>query len=226
MGFFDKIFGSKSETNNTVSSVNNANQKPNVDKVVNANKQPVLNLKKNDVLDLSKTGSDLENINFAAGWDVPSVGRAFDLDLCAFLRDKNGKLINGSKSVVYYGSTRGTGLFLNGDNLTGEGDGDDEIISVKLSKIPAECSKITFAVVIYSARSRRQYFGAVKNAYVRLVDKDDRDRELCRYSLTEDGGENTAIIFAELNRENGGWAFKAIGEYLDATIDDLAKSFR
>ena len=120
----------------------------------------------------------------------------------------------------------GQGIKLHGDNRTGEGEGDDEKISISLDKLPIECKKVVFAVTIYDAVRRRQSFSKVKNAYVRLVNEDKGNEEICRYNLTEDGGNNTGIIFAELFKENGNWQFKAIGKVLDATVSTLSQMYR
>ena len=183
----------------------------------------LLNLQKNDILDLSKKDPSLKNILLGGGWDVAKkgffgFGADYDLDLIALLLGEDGKLIKSSKSVIYYNDMVGQGIKLHGDNRTGEGEGDDEKISISLDKLPIECKKVVFAVTIYDAVRRRQSFSKVKNAYVRLVNEDKGNEEICRYNLTEDGGNNTGIIFAELFKENGNWQFKAIGKLLDATV--------
>lgn len=191
----------------------------------------LLNLQKNDILDLSKKDPGLKNILLGGGWDVAKkgffgFGADYDLDLIALLLGEDGKLIKSSKSVIYYNDMVGQGIKLHGDNRTGEGEGDDEKISISLDKLPIECKKVVFAVTIYDAVRRRQSFSKVKNAYVRLVNEDKGNEEICRYNLTEDGGNNTGIIFAELFKENGNWQFKAIGKLLDATVSTLSQMYR
>ena len=191
----------------------------------------LLNLQKNDILDLSKKDPSLKNILLGGGWDVAKkcffgFGADYDLDLIALLLGEDGKLIKSSKSVIYYNDMVGQGIKLHGDNRTGEGEGDDEKISISLDKLPIECKKVVFAVTIYDAVRRRQSFSKVKNAYVRLVNEDKGNEEICRYNLTEDGGNNTGIIFAELFKENGNWQFKAIGKLLDATVSTLSQMYR
>lgn len=188
----------------------------------------LLNLKKNDILDLTKSVPTLNKIRVAAGWDVNNslFGGTFDLDLCAILLDKNGRPVDGMNPCVYYGKKKSTGIFLDGDNLTGEGDGDDENIYVTLNDIPAAVDRIIFNVVIYDGIAKRQKFSKVKNAYVRIVDTEKNDSEICRYNLTEDGGDNTAVVFAELNKNNNNWEFMAIGDYKRASIEDLLNSYR
>lgn len=190
----------------------------------------MLNLQKNDVLDLTKKNPGLKNVVLAAGWDVVKKGffsfqEDYDLDLVALLLDKDGR-VSGKSSLIYFGNQRGTGIFLHGDNRTGEGDGDDERISVSLDRIPSSCEKIIFAVTIYQADRRKQSFSKVKNAYVRLLDEDSRNAELCRYNLTDDGGDNTAIIFAELSRDNNDWKFKAVGELMKASVSTLFERYK
>lgn len=190
----------------------------------------ILNLQKNDILDLTKKDPSLNNILLGAGWDVVKKGlfsmqADYDLDLAAFLLDSNNK-ITGKEGLIYFGHKKGTGIYLHGDNLTGAGEGDDEKISISLNKIPANCNKIVFAVSIYDAAKRRQSFAKVKNAYVRLVNEDKGNAEICRYNLTEEGGDNTAIIFAELEKNGSEWKFKAIGEYLQASVSTLLDRYR
>lgn len=183
---------------------------------------PLLNLEKGDILDLSKYSDTLSKVHAAAGWDVIDRGNDYDLDLCAYLVTADGRL----KHTVYYGDKKyhNGSIFLDKDNLTGEGDGDDENIHVQLNRLPEDVSKVVFAVVIYQARSRGQKFGKVKNAYVRLCDEENGDREICRYQLSEDGGDNTAVTVASLNRtQNGTWEFHAIGKYSKNSIGSLGE---
>lgn len=183
----------------------------------------LLNLTKGDILDLRKYSSSLEKVRVAAGWDVNQrFGSSYDLDVCAFMINKNGKAFD----KVYYGAKKLRGIFLDGDNLTGEGDGDDENIFVNLKEIPDNVSSIIFAVVIYSAKSKGQSFGEVKNAYVRLVDEGSNGKEICKYSLSDDGGSDTAVTFAELTRNENGWSFKAIGNYSKDSIESLYSKLR
>ena len=178
----------------------------------------LLNLTKNSVLDLTKYSDSLNKIRVAAGWDInKGIGSDYDLDLCAYLLDDRKKILK----TVYYGSKKHTGIFLDGDNLTGEGDGDDENIYVNLKEIPEKVESIVFGVVIYGADSKRQKFENVKNAFVRLVDEDSRGKEICRYELSENGGDNTAVTFAKLYKTNGNWSFGAIGNYSKDSIESL-----
>lgn len=188
----------------------------------------MLNLQKNDFLNLSKTDSTLQNIRVSAGWDVNTRwGSDYDLDLCAMLLGSDGRIIHTKDQLIYYGNKKGTGIELDHDNLTGEGDGDDENMFINFSRLSPEVEKIVVCVVIYSAQSRGQSFKHVRNAYVRLVDQAQRpEREICRYNLSEDGGNATAVKFAELLRTNSGWVFKAIGEYKNASIEQIRNEYR
>lgn len=182
------------------------------------NKGGILNLQKNDFLNLTKTGVNLTDIRVSAGWDVNHRGQDYDLDLCAYLLDGR----NCVQDVVYYADKTAKGLQLDKDNLTGEGDGDDENIFVNFDKIDPTINRIVFGVVIYKAASKGQSFKHVRNAYVRMVDQSVHPEcEICRYNLTEDGGSNTAVKFAEIVRTSEGWTFNAIGEYSKNTISSL-----
>lgn len=190
----------------------------------------ILNLQKNDVLDLTKKDPSLNNILLGGGWDVVKKGffsmkADLDLDLVAILLGENGKVMN-NKSLIYFGNQKSEGIYLHGDNRTGAGDGDDEKISISLSSLPKACHKVIFAINIYGADTRKQSFSSVKNAYVRLVNEDKGNAEICRYNLSENGGDNTAIIFAELTKVNGDWQFKAVGQLLKASVQSLVDMYK
>lgn len=187
----------------------------------------ILNLKKNDILDLTKAAPGLNKIRVAAGWDVNTglFGGSFDLDLCAILLDENNKPVQGINNCIYYGKKSSEGIYLDGDNLTGAGDGDDENIFVTLDKISKKVKRIVFNVVIYNGISKKQKFSKVKNAYVRIVNTEKNDEEICRYNLTDDGGDNTAVVFAELYKNGSSWEFKAIGNYKRASIENLVREY-
>ena len=144
----------------------------------NVSAQPVLNLKKSDVLDLTKTGSSLKKLILGAGWDVPEMGASYDLDIAAFLLSSNGRVKNPKKDVVYFHQLEQQGIYLNGDNRTGAGDGDDERIFIDTEQLKPEVERIVFVVTIFEAASKEQVFGKVKNAYVRLLDQED-GKEYC-----------------------------------------------
>lgn len=172
-----------------------------------------INLSKGQKVDLTKGNPSLKNIMIGLGWDVNAfnTGADFDLDASAFLAGENGKCPT-EKEFVFYGNLQHSSGAVQhmGDNLTGEGEGDDEQIQVDLSKIPDNIAKIAFTVTIYDAERRRQNFGQVSNAYIRIVDETTGE-EIVRYDLTEDFSIETAIVVGELYKYNGNWKFNAIG---------------
>ena len=121
----------------------------------------ILNLNKNDILDLTKKNPGLRNVKLGAGWDISTNGSDFDLDIAAFLLDRNNKF-NDVSNVIFFNNKQGQGIALGGDNRTGAGDGDDEKISVDLDKLPSKCDKVIFALNIYDAVSRKQNFSKIK----------------------------------------------------------------
>ena len=178
----------------------------------NGNNVNALNLKKNDILNLAKKNPGLKKVILGAGWDVASGGQDFDLDIAAFLLNTNGKVQNIPDDVIFFNNMQGQGIYLEGDNRTGAGEGDDERIRIDLESIPAHVQKIVFVVTIHEAQAKRQTFGMVENSYVRLLDEENNEREICRFNLKENGSTVTSVIFSELYKQNGEWQFKAIGE--------------
>ena len=172
-----------------------------------------INLSKGQKVDLTKGNPGLKNIMVGLGWDVNAFdsGADFDLDAAAFMVGENGKCPT-EKEFVFYGNLVHPSESVKhmGDNLTGEGDGDDEQIVVDLSKIPAEYDRIVIVVNIYHAVQRKQHFGMIENAFIRLVDGKN-NREMCKYDLSEDYSDMTAMIFGEVYRHDGEWKFNAIG---------------
>ena len=164
-----------------------------------------INLQKGQKVDLTKGNPSLKNIMVGLGWDVNHYdGQAdFDLDASAFLLGENGKVIV-PEDFVFYGNLKHQSESVEhmGDNLTGEGDGDDEQVKVDLAKIPANISKVAFTVTIYDAETRRQNFGQVSNAFIRIVDE-TTNQELIRYDLGEDFSIETAVVVGEIYRHNG-----------------------
>ncbi|MDE6015982.1 MAG: TerD family protein [Acetatifactor sp.] len=172
-----------------------------------------INLSKGQKVDLTKGNPGLKKIMVGLGWDVNAFdsGADFDLDAAAFMTADNGKCIT-EKEFIFYGNLEHPSGALKhmGDNLTGAGEGDDEQIEVDLTKIPENVSKIAFTVTIYDADVRRQNFGQVSNAFIRIVDE-VTGQELIRYDLGEDFSIETAIVVGELYKNNGEWKFNAIG---------------
>ncbi|MGG7077171.1 TerD family protein [Clostridium sardiniense] len=187
----------------------------------NQNSAGALNLKKNDVLNLTKKEPGLEQVILGAGWDVAETGNSFDLDISAFLLNANGKVTDVQQNVIFFNNMQGQGILLEGDNRTGAGDGDDERIQIDLSQISPAVQKIVFVVSIFEAMSKRQTFGMVENSFVRLLDAKNGEREICRFNLKENSSTATSVIFAELYRNNGEWNFKAIGEGKIADLNGI-----
>ena len=172
-----------------------------------------VSLKKGAKVDLTKGRPNLKKVLVGLGWDINKYdgGKAFDLDAAAFMLGANGKVTDNLDFVFFNNLKDPSGAVQHmGDNLTGEGEGDDEVIKIDLSKIPAKIEKIDFTVTIYEAVERRQNFGQVENAYIRIVD-DETGEELIRYDLGEDFSVETAVVVGEIYRRNNEWKFNAIG---------------
>ncbi len=172
-----------------------------------------INLSKGQKVDLTKGNPGLKRIMVGLGWDVNAFdsGADFDLDAAAFMVGANGKCPTEQEFIYYHNLTHPSEALKHmGDNLTGEGEGDDEQIEFDLDKIPANIEKVAFTVTIYDADTRRQNFGQVSNAFIRIVDE-TTNTELIRYDLGEDFSIETAVVVGELYRHNGEWKFNAIG---------------
>ena len=172
-----------------------------------------VSLQKGGNVNLSKEATNgLTTVTVGLGWDSRSTaGDDFDLDASAFVVGGDGNVL-GDEWFIYYGhlnSPDGT-VAHQGDNLTGEGDGDDEQIIIDLAKLPANAEKVVLPVTIYEAESRSQNFGQVTNAFIRIVDH--TGTELTRFDLGEDFALETAVIFGELYRNGDDWKFKAVGQ--------------
>lgn len=186
-----------------------------------------VSLQKGQKVDLTKGNPGLKKIMVGLGWDVNQYdnGADFDLDASAFLLGENGK-VACDEDFVFYGnlSHKSEAVIHQGDNLTGEGEGDDEQILVDLSKVPAGVSRIAFTVTIYEAEERRQNFGQVSNAFIRIVD-DVTGSEIIRYDLGEDFSIETAVVVGELYRHNGEWKFNAIGSGFNGGLAALCRQY-
>lgn len=184
-----------------------------------------LDLRKGALLDLTKRSPGLKNITLAAGWDVSNVIPAFDLDICALCLNSNGKITSG-EDIVFFNHKSVPGITLSGDNRTGEGDGDDETIMINLAEVESKYDSIVFCVNIYDAVGRKQTFGMVSNSYVRLLDRDNNDKELCHFMLKDDYSSSTGVIFAKLKRDGSEWTFEALGEgKIVKDLNDIAALF-
>ena len=190
-------------------------------------------LQKGQKVSLSKEHAGLSKIIVGLGWDEVQQQRSFfapkpqDIDCDAFaLLLVDGKLAS-SQDIVYYGSLKhNSGSVVHmGDNLTGAGDGDDEQIVIELNSVQAQYDRIVLAVNIYQAYERRQHFGMIQNAFIRLVDARNNN-EMCIYNLTENYSNQTAMLFGEVYRYNGEWKFNAVGQgTTDGSIRDFAKRY-
>ncbi len=185
-----------------------------------------VSLSKGGNVSLTKEAPGLTAVTVGLGWDVRSTtGTDFDLDASAILVDANGK-VTADKDFVFFNnleSSDGSVKHL-GDNLTGEGEGDDEQVNVDLSKVPANVDKIVFPVSIYDAESRSQSFGQVRNAFIRIVNQAG-GTELARYDLSEDASTETAMVFGELYRNGSDWKFRAVGQGYASGLKGIAQDF-
>ncbi len=188
-----------------------------------------ISLSKGQKVDLTKTNPGLTKVQIGLGWDVNKYdgGSSFDLDTAAFLLNSNGKVRDQGDFVFYGNLSHASGAVTHkGDNLTGGGDGDDEQILIDLSKVPEVYDKIVFVANIYECLSRKQHFGMIKNAFIRIVDVDTHN-EICRYNLSENYDAMTAMIFGEVYWKDGKWKFNAIGQATkDPNIKSLSKKFQ
>lgn len=187
-----------------------------------------LNLSKGERVNLTKDNPTLSKLIIGGGWDLnkEKSGKSFDLDLSAYLVDAAGKL-NGLGNVVYFGAKKHSSgsVELDKDNLTGEGLGDDEKIFIDLAKIPPAINEVNFAINIYQAAEKAQNFGMVDNAFIRVVNAAD-NAQLIKYNLSEDYSTCTGVLAGAIYRADGGWKFKAIGEKVSGSINDIAKKFQ
>jgi tellurium resistance protein TerD len=184
-----------------------------------------VSLAKGGNVSLSKAAPGLKTVRVGLGWDTRVTdGSAFDLDASVFVLDSSGKVRSDSDFIFYNNLSGANGAVVHqGDNLTGEGDGDDEVVVVSLGQLGAEITKLCFAVTIDKADERRQNFGMVSNAFVRVVNSDG-GTEIARYDLSEDASTETAMIFGELYRHGEEWKFKAIGQGFAGGLGPLARS--
>lgn len=193
-----------------------------------------VNLSKGQRINLSKEVEGLSKIMVGLGWDAAkqsggilnhlfgSTSYSIDCDASAITMGNGNKY----RACIYYGNLSEDNVYHHGDNLTGDGDGDDEQITVDLAHLSSEIERIVFVVNIYNCTERKQDFGLIKNAYIRLVDE-STGKEICKYNLSDDYTGKTAMIFAEVYRNNGEWKFNAIGQGTnDASISQLINRYR
>ncbi|NOQ17498.1 MAG: chemical-damaging agent resistance protein C [Methyloprofundus sp.] len=185
-----------------------------------------VSLSKGGNVNLSKEAPGLAKVALGLGWDNRATdGAEFDLDAVAFLVGADGK-VTGDSDFIFYNNLKSScgSVEHKGDNTTGEGDGDDEVVEITLSGVPVAIQRVVIAVTIHDAEVRKQNFGQVSNAFVRVVNAGN-DSEIARYDLSEDASIETAMIFGELYRHNGDWKFKAVGQGFAGGLGPLASSF-
>lgn len=185
-----------------------------------------ISLSKGGNVSLSKAAPTMKVLHVGLGWDVRATdGSAFDLDAVVFIVKPDGKVRSDADFIFYnQKSWEGGVIEHQGDNVTGAGDGDDEVILLKLENIPAEIDKAVVAVTIHDAETRKQNFGMVSKAYIRVVNKDD-GTEIARYDLSEDASTETAMIFGEVYRNGAEWKFRAIGQGFAGGLGPLARNY-
>lgn len=196
-----------------------------------------ISLKKGEKIDLKKGNSSLSLIKVALGWDPiaqksgvfkslfsSSSSQSIDCDASIFLLDENDKPID----LIYFGKlrTNDNSIIHTGDNLTGEGEGDDEVILVDLDKVSPKISKLLFVVNIYDCVKRKQHFGMIQNAYIRMID-DKNNSEIAKYNLSEDYNNKTALLVGLIYRYKDTWKFSAIGQGTnDVGLNDMKKNLQ
>jgi tellurium resistance protein TerD len=185
-----------------------------------------VSLQKGGNVNLSKAAPGLTAVVIGLGWD-PRItdGAAFDADASAFLLKADGKVPGDDHFIFYNQKTSPYGAVVHqGDNTTGQGEGDDEKLEIDLTKVGAAIDKIAFGVTIHEADSRRQNFGMIGNAFIRVVNKANGE-EIARFDLSEDASTETAMVFGELYRNGGDWKFKAVGQGYAGGLGALAGGY-
>ncbi len=185
-----------------------------------------VSLTKGGNVSLTKAAPGLTAVTVGLGWDARTTdGRDFDLDASAIACGSNGKVVSDQHFVFFNNLTSPDGSIEHtGDNLTGEGEGDDEQIKVNLAGVPGEIDKVVFPVSIYNAEAGGQTFGQVRNAFIRVVNQADNS-ELARYDLSEDASTETAMVFGELYRNGAEWKFRAVGQGYSSGLAGIARDY-
>lgn len=185
-----------------------------------------VSLQKGGNVNLSKAAAGLSAIALGLGWDTRATdGDAFDIDASAFMLTAEGK-VRSDKDFIFFNNLKSPDGSVEhlGDNLTGAGEGDDETVNVTLGGVPSDVDKIAFTVTIHDAEAKRQSFGQIAKASIRVINKAD-NTELARFDLSEDGSTETAMIFGELYRAGAEWKFRAVGQGFQGGLGALAKHF-
>ena len=183
-------------------------------------------LAKGGNVSLSKEAPGLTSVSIGLGWDArTTTGTEFDLDASAIMVDTAGKVLSDKHFIFFNNKTSPDGSVEHaGDNLTGQGDGDDETIKVDLSAVPAEVDRIVFPVSVYDGEARSQGFGQVRNAFIRVINNAG-GAEITRYDLSEDASTETAMLFGELYRNGVEWKFRAVGQGYSTGLSGIARDF-
>ena len=196
-----------------------------------------ISLKKGDKIDLKKSNPGLSSLLVGLGWDpVSQKGSGFlsalfgggsevDCDASVFMLNEKGQM-DSSKDLIYFGNLKSNckSVIHTGDNLTGDGAGDDEQILINLNKVPSNVQKLLFVVNIYDCVRRKQHFGMIKNAFIRVVDR-DTNKEIVKYNLTDNYSNKTALIVGTIYRSKDTWKFSAIGEgTTDTSLTDIREN--
>jgi len=185
-----------------------------------------VSLQKGGNVNLSKAAPGLSAVALGLGWDARATdGDAFDIDASGFMLTADSK-VRSDTDFIYYNNKKSPDGSIEhlGDNLTGAGEGDDETINVTLDGVPSDVDKIGFTVTIHDAEAKRQSFGQIAKAYIRVINRGD-NAELARFDLSEDGSTETAMIFGELYRAGAEWKFRAVGQGFQGGLGALAKHF-
>ncbi|MFN2518172.1 MAG: TerD family protein [Jatrophihabitantaceae bacterium] len=185
-----------------------------------------VSLTKGGNVSLTKQAPGLSAVTVGLGWDARTTdGQEFDLDASAIVCGADGKVVSDKHFIFFNNLSSPDGAVTHtGDNLTGEGAGDDEQVKVNLGALPAEVDKIVFPVSIYNADTGGQSFGQVRNAFIRVVNQSD-NAELARYDLTEDASTETAMVFGELYRSGAEWKFRAVGQGYSSGLSGIARDY-
>lgn len=185
-----------------------------------------VSLTKGQNVSLSKTDPSLKKVLIGLGWDARATdGADFDLDASVFMCGENGKVVSDNYFIFYNNLRSPCGSVEHtGDNLTGDGDGDDETIIVDLEKVPSNIKSVFVTVTIHDAEARKQNFGQVSDAFVRLVNYEN-NQEVVRFDLSEDYSTETAMVFGEVYRHNGEWKFRAIGQGYSGGLYALCQQY-
>lgn len=189
--------------------------------------QTAINLSKGQKVDLTKTNPSVKQFLVGLGWNPnTAVGGDFDVDVSAFILGSNGKLLSDSHFVFYNNlKSPNDAVIHNGDNRTGEGDGDDETLTIDFSKLTNGEEKIVFVVTIHEASSKNQNFGQVNGSFIRILDKEN-NTEIMKYDLNEDYSTETAMVFGELYKKDGEWKFNAVGTGMNGGLEDYLNIYK